>query len=568
MPVDQSRQSEKLGSHGGAVDEALNSAAREETMRRIWEKDAALWKKEEAHQKIINNALGWLDVPQWSEQRLDEVEAFVEDVRANNFTHVMLLGMGGSSLCPEVLRRTFGARAGYPELLVLDSTDPDTIADFDGRADPSRTLYIVASKSGSTIEPLSFYKYFFERVRSVKGERAGENFVAITDPQTMLERMAAENKFRHTFVNPSDIGGRYSALSLFGVVPAALIGIDVRELLRRATKISETCGPNVAPRDNEAARLGCVMGALAREGRDKLTILTDDSISSLGLWVEQLVAESTGKEDKGVIPVGGESIGAPEVYGDDRLFVFVHAAEPNAPTASALEALEAAGHPVVRRRLDGPLDLGREFFVWELATAVAGAILGIDPFDQPNVQESKDNTGALLKEFTATGRLPAQERSATDGALALFDVDGKGDDASSLADGVNDFLGAVRPGDYVALLAYIQETPEHDELLGAVREKLRAQHRVATTAGYGPRYLHSTGQLHKGGPASGVFILLTDDDHTALAVPGEPYDFTVLKDAQALGDFSSLQDHHRRALRLHLGADAGRGLNSLLDLLK
>lgn len=573
MSTNFPRQSESIDAYLDSIEESLNLAEQVQMMRRIWEQDAALWKEDEAHRKVINNALGWLNVPQWVTHKLDEVEDFVDQVRGAGFKQAMLLGMGGSSLCPEVLRRTFGHVDGFLELLVLDSTDPDTVADFDRHADPEHTLYIVASKSGSTVEPLSFYKYFFDRARSVKGERAGKNFIAITDPNTLLERMAREAGFRHAFLNPSDIGGRYSALSLFGVVPAALMGLDVREFLSRAVRTMSACGPSVPARENEAARLGCVIGALARAGRDKLTILTDEAISSLGLWIEQLVAESTGKEGLGVVPVVGEPLGPPEAYGDDRVFVYVHADAIDPHADAALTALERAGQPVVRRALNGPLDLGAEFFVWELATAVAGAILGINPFDQPNVQESKDNTNRLLKEFTASGALPAPAAVATDGPLVFYGADLFGENpppnaVTSAAALLGEFFSQVTAGDYVALLAYLQEMPEIDALLDAVRITLRDQLRVAVTAGYGPRYLHSTGQLHKGGPASGVFLLLTDDDHATVPIPGEPYDFGVLKSAQALGDFSSLLSHERRALRLHLGGDARRGLETLLSQLK
>lgn len=568
MSTNSPHQSERVGSYRELVEESLNFAERVQMMRRIWEKDAGLWKDDEAHRKVIGNALGWLNVARWSAQQLDEVEAFTSEVRRAGFKHVVLLGMGGSSLCPEVLRRTFGSADGYLELLVLDSTDPDTVADFDRRADPASSLYIVASKSGSTVEPISFFKYFFDRVRSLKGERAGENFIAITDPNTLLERMAREANFRHTFLNPSDIGGRYSALSLFGVVPAALIGLDVREFLSRSMRAMEACGPTVPIGENEAARLGCLIGALARDGRDKLTILTDEPISSLGLWIEQLVAESTGKEGVGVIPVVGEPLGPPEVYANDRVFVFVHTQEIEARTSEALTALERAGHPVVRRALTGPLDLGAEFFVWELATAVAGAVLNINPFDQPNVQESKDNTNQLLTKFVETGALPAPLPTLTDGALVIYGPDVSGansakDGASSAAALLAEFFDQTKPGDYVALLAYLQETPQIDQLLEALRTILRDRLRVATTVGYGPRYLHSTGQLHKGGPDSGIFMVLTDDDQAAVPIPGEPYDFGVLKSAQALGDFSSLVSHDRRALRVHLGSDVRKGLEAL-----
>jgi glucose-6-phosphate isomerase len=565
------RQSESLGRYQPLFEDALGRVERGQMIPRIWNKDASLWKQEEAHQKIIRNSLGWLTVARTMSERTDELESFAAEIRAAGFTHLMLLGMGGSSLCPEVLRRTFGRQDGFPELLVLDTTDPDTIHAFEQRINLAHTLFIVSSKSGTTIEPLSFYKYFYGRVRSVKGESAGENFVAITDPGTLMERMAREANFRRIFLNPSDIGGRYSALSYFGMVPAALMGLDVREMLRRAVVAAvDECGPEVEAANNSGARLGCVMGGLAQVGRDKLTLVAGDVFSSLGLWIEQLVAESTGKEGKGIVPVAGESLGTPDVYGDDRIFVSIQTGAVASEVDDKLSALEAAGHPVVRRTLADALDLGAEFFVWEIATAVAGALMQINPFDQPNVQESKDNTNRLLDEFKSSGALPEQQAVVEDGELKLFMPDraSQRDSATSasLSNIVAEFLARAKAGDYIALLAYIEERDEHDRMLAEIRASLRDTLRNATTVGYGPRFLHSTGQLHKGGADNGLFIQMTDDDRTDLEIPGEPYTFSILKQAQALGDFSSLASHRRRALRLHLGRDAEAGLKKLLEI--
>ncbi|HEV2912926.1 MAG TPA: bifunctional transaldolase/phosoglucose isomerase [Pyrinomonadaceae bacterium] len=595
----RARQRESLGHTSESLFEAaLERMERERVMSRIWERDATLWKADERERKVISNALGWLDVVQMmSERAVGLIDSFAREVREAGFKHLMLLGMGGSSLCPEVLRRTFGRREGFPELVVLDTTDPDTIASFERRVDLAHTLFIVSSKSGTTIEPLSFYKYFFNRVGESKPERAGENFVAVTDPGTLMERQATEARFRHVFLNPPDIGGRYSALSYFGMVPAALMGLDVGELLRRASDAVEACAARVPARENEAARLGCMMGALALAGRDKLTLVMDESLASLGLWIEQLVAESTGKEGRGIVPIAGETLGAPEVYGSDRVFVAIGTGAPAAEASDGrLRALEDAGHPVVYRTLADLYDLGAEFFIWELATAVAGQLMSINPFDQPNVQESKDNTNRLLESFKRTGALPEQQAAlASEGELKVYTAaravessstestatassspDAESTPAGSgatpptetLSSVVDEFIGRAGEGDYVALLAYIEETDRHDRLLEAVRTSLRDALRLATTTGYGPRFLHSTGQLHKGGPASGVFIQLTDDDETDLPIPGEPYSFSVLKQAQALGDFSALADHHRRALRLHLGRDAEAGLRRLLDIVR
>lgn len=546
-----------------SIQAALDSLESAGAPKRVWERDASFWKSEPKHQAIIKNSLGWLTVPRLMTEKVGELEAFVEEVRAADFTHFMLLGMGGSSLCPEVFRRTFGHREGYPELLVLDTTDPDTIADLESRVDLRWTLFIVASKSGSTIEPLSFYKYFYDRVQAIKGESAGDNFVAITDPGTLMERMATEASFRRIFLNPADIGGRYSALSYFGMLPAALMGIDVGEMLRRSVAAMDEFGPDVPAEHNPAFRLGALMGAAAAAGRDKLTIVADGDIESVGLWIEQLVAESTGKEGKGIIPIAHEDLGAPDEYGDDRLFAFIHTGAPLPESKAKLEALAAAGHPVVEHALESPIGLGAEFFQWELATAVAGHLMGINPFDQPNVQESKDATNALLAEFKENGELPDTEPLATEGELSVY---GKlPDEISSVKGGLSALIAEIKPGDYFAVLAYIQETEEHTRLLHTFRGSVQAKFKVATTVGYGPRFLHSTGQLHKGGPDSGVFLQITDADAVDLGIPGEPYTFSVLKQAQASGDFTSLAKRNRRALRLDVGNDAAAGLRWLLD---
>jgi glucose-6-phosphate isomerase len=566
-------QSEALGRYASVVEDALSRLESERAIARIWSRDASLWKNEEAHQKIIKNSLGWLDVARTMTERAGELDEFTREVREAGFTHLMVLGMGGSSLCPEVLRRTFVLRLGFPELLVLDTTDPDTIHSFEEHLDKRRTVFIVSSKSGTTIEPLSFYKYFFDRVRVLKGEKAGENFVAITDPGTLMERMAREANFRRIFLNPSDIGGRYSALSYFGMVPAALMGLDVQEMLKRAVAMMDVCGESVGAGENQAARLGAVMGALALAGRNKLTLIADERIASLGLWIEQLVAESTGKEGLGIVPVAGEPLAAPEAYGDDRLFVSICVGETSEEADRRLSALEEAGHPVIRRVMTDVHDLCAEFFAWEFATAIAGQLMSINPFDQPNVQESKDNTNQLLSEFKERGSLPEEKALAMEGPLTLYGLSGMKEtpaqaQRASLSTLLAELLSDIKAGDYVALLAYIQESPAHDELLQAIRTHLRDSLRVATTTGYGPRFLHSTGQLHKGGTGEGVFLQLTDEDRTDLSVPGEPYTFSTLKQAQAIGDFSSLAKRNRRAMRIHLGTDTQAGLRNLLELLQ
>jgi transaldolase / glucose-6-phosphate isomerase len=563
------RLTASLGKYGDAVSTAIKEADKGDVVRRIWRKDAALWKEDPTHQKIINNALGWLTVPDAMIGVEDDLIAFVDRIRGvSQFKHVMLCGMGGSSLCPEVFRQTFGQQAGYPELLVLDSTDPDAFCDIADQIDITKCLFIISSKSGTTTEPLVFYKYWYDQVGKRK-ENPGECFVAITDPGTLMEKMATEDKFRRIFLNPADIGGRYSALSYFGLVPAALMGLDIKKLLDRAERIVHSCASVVPAADNPGARLGAIMGECARAGRDKLTIVADRKISSFGLWVEQLIAESTGKEGKGIVPVAGEPLGPPSVYGDDRLFVSIAVGKLDSETEVKLRALEAAGHPVIYRTLTDLYDLGEEFFLWEIATAFAGYRLGINPFDQPNVQESKDATKELLEKFATEGKLNEQPVLASDGTLTVH-ADDKTVTAlpsSSVLDALHAHLARAGAGDYIALLDYIEETPENESIIQQMRTHLRDTTRCATTTGYGPRFLHSTGQLHKGGPDTGVFIQVTAPDRTDLPIPNQPYTFSILKQAQALGDFRSLSSRGRRAIRVDLGADTTAGLRRLRDLI-
>jgi transaldolase/glucose-6-phosphate isomerase len=563
------RLTASLGKYNEAVAGAIKEADKGDVMRRIWRKDAKLWKEDEAHQKIIKNALGWLTVPDMMIGVEDDLVQFADRIRnVREFKHAMVCGMGGSSLCPEVLRQTFGKQEGYPELLVLDSTDPDAFSDIADQIDITHCLFIISSKSGTTTEPLVFYKYWYDQVGRRK-ENPGECFVAVTDPGTLMEQMATDDKFKRIFLNPADIGGRYSALSYFGMVPAALMGLDVKKLLDRAERVVHACASVVPAAENPGARLGAILGECANAGRDKLTISTDPRISSFGLWVEQLLAESTGKEGKGIVPVAGETLGAPSVYGDDRLFVHISVEKIDSETEAKLKALEAAGHPVVYRTLTDLYDLGEEFFLWEIATAFAGWRLGINPFDQPNVQESKDATKELLDTFAREGKLPEQGVLATDGTLTLYaDEKTRAElPGSSVGDAIKAHLARAGAGDYIALLDYIEETPEHEQIIQAIRSHLRDATRCATTTGYGPRFLHSTGQLHKGGSAAGVFLQLTAPDIKDLPIPGQPYTFSTLKQAQALGDFRSLSTRGRRAIRVDLGADVPAGLRRLQQLI-
>ncbi len=562
------RLTASLGKYGDAVSAAIKEAEKGDVLRHIWRKDAALWKDDEAHQKIIKNSLGWLTVPDVMIGVEDDLIAFADRIRgARHFKHVMLCGMGGSSLCPEVFRQTFGPQENYPELLVLDSTDPDVLADFQGRIDLAQTLFIIASKSGTTTEPLAFYKYWYDQVGRVK-ENPGENFVAITDPGTLMEQMATRDHFKRVFLNPADIGGRYSALSYFGVVPAALMGLDIEKLLDRAERVMHACSQVVPAGDNPGARLGAILGECAKSGRDKLTIVADPKVSALGLWIEQLIAESTGKEGKGIVPIAGEPLAAPSAYGDDRLFVSIAVGKLDGDTEVKLKALEAAGHPVVYRTLTDLYDLGEEFFLWEIATAFAGWRLGINPFDQPNVQESKDATRELLDKFEKEGKLQEQTPVVSDGTLTVYADDSRHEHLppASVADALRAHLSQVKAGDYIALLCYVEETPDIEAALQTSRTSLRDATRCATTTGYGPRFLHSTGQLHKGGPDTGVFLQLTAPDKTDLPIPGHTYTFSVLKQAQARGDFRSLATRNRRAVRVDLGSDTLAGLRRLQEL--
>ncbi len=561
------RQTRAVGSCDEAVRASLDDLQAKDFIRRLWAKDPSLWHEDPAHQAIIRNALGWLSLSEQQIRDVSRLQAFANEVKTAGFTHILLLGMGGSSLCPEVFRMTFGVIRGYPELHVLDSTVPSQVRSFEERVDLERTLCIVASKSGSTTEPLVFQKYFFERMRQVKGDLAGENFIAITDPGSLLERLARELRFRAIFPGVPDVGGRYSALSNFGMVPAAAMGVDVEVLLRQAERMRRQCDSTVPAQDNPGVTLGVVLGALAKAGCDKVTFVTSPAIGDLGAWLEQLIAESTGKEGKGLIPIDDEPLGEASVYDSDRVFVYIRYADGAVPEQDAtVDALESAGHPVVRIDCVSLLNLGQEFFRWEMATATAGALLGINAFDQPNVQESKDFTRFYLEEFKQSGRLPEESPVFTDGGVRVFADDANRQalaGASSLANVVAAHLSRVRTGDYVAINTYLERTPAAHDAFQRIRAIIRDAKRVATTLGYGPRFLHSTGQLHKGGPDSGVFFQITADQGEDLDIPDEPYSFGTLAAAQALGDLKSLSTRNRRVIRIHLGGNVDDGLRRI-----
>jgi hypothetical protein len=551
-----------------AFNHALDDAERNEVVRRIWNHDASLWKSDPVQQQIIQQSLDWLTVVDQMIPAVGELSQFAGEVRSSGFNHVMVCGMGGSSLCPEVLAQTFGHQSGYPELLVLDSTDPDVIADFRTRIDLTQTLFIISSKSGTTTEPLVFYKYWYDQVSRVK-PNPGDSFVVITDPGTPLCDEAKEKNFRKVFLNQPNIGGRYSALSYFGMVPAVLMGLDIGKLLQAAQGMSAKCGPDIPVDQNPGAMLGALMAECANAGRDKLTLITDERLQTLGLWIEQLIAESTGKEGKGILPVDREPLGQPDNYYSDRAFVFTTLPASDQGTLAQLQELESAGHPVVYRKVNEDYGLGAEFFLWEFATAFAGWRIGINPFDQPNVQESKDATRQLLQFFKDKGALPEQSLIVSESGLTIFADERVRSSfpSTSVADALRAHLASVRPGDYIALLNYVEETPLTEQTMERIRTTLRDATRCATTAGYGPRFLHSTGQLHKGGPGTGVFIQVTAPDRHEIAVPGESYTFSILKQAQALGDFQALASRGRRAIRVDLGTDLESGLAKLEKLI-
>jgi transaldolase / glucose-6-phosphate isomerase len=550
------------------LDAAVSTTLREWTehgkIDRLWARDPSLWTgTDEARW------LGWLGIVEEQLGRADALRRIADDARQGGFTHVLVLGMGGSSLCPEVLGVTFGRRPGWPELFVLDSTDPAQVKAAEARVDLARTLCVVSSKSGTTLEPNIFKQYFFERVEQAVGSgKAGERFIAITDPGSKLEQVARADGFRHVLFGLPSIGGRYSALSDFGMAPAALTGLDVRRLLESARGMVRACAASGPAEDNPGAALGAVLGVLGPRGRDKVTLVASPGIHDVGAWLEQLLAESTGKVGKGLIPVDREPIGPPEVYGRDRLFVYLRLAPaPEAAQDRALERLRAAGQPVVRIDVPDEYQIAAEFFRWELATAVAGAILGINPFDQPDVEASKVATRRLTDEFEKNGRLPPEQPILEADGLRLF-ADPR--NAAELAAGgrslvrvLRAHLGRIRPGDYVALLAYVEMTGAHEAALQEIRTRVRDRSRVATCVGFGPRFLHSTGQAYKGGPNSGVFLQITCDDARDVPVPGQRYSFGVVKAAQARGDFEVLAERGRRALRVHLGSNVLGGLGAL-----
>ena len=532
-------------------------------VRRLWQRDASLWTNSDEAQW-----LGWLDVAEKQIEKVSDFKKLADEVRKENFSDILLLGMGGSSLCPEVLEKTFGQIPGSPRLHVLDSTDPAQIKAVEDNINIARTLFIVSSKSGSTLEPNIFKQYFFERVKQTIGaDKAGSRFIAVTDPGSKLEKEAEADKFRYIFHGVPSIGGRYSALSNFGIVPGAAMGLDIAKFLDRTEEMVQACAASVPVEDNPGVMLGIVLGTAAVLGRDKVTLIASPAIYDLGAWLEQLLAESTGKLGKGIVPVDRESLAGSEVYGNDRVFAYLRfESKPDADQDAKVAALEKAGQPVVRIAISDTYDLGQEFFRWEIATAVAGSIIGINAFNQPDVEASKVETRKLTSEYEKTGSLPAEAPIFEKDGIKLF-TDSKNagalGSASSLTEYLRKHLSRIKAGDYFAVLGYIQMNDAHERQLQGIRHAVRDSKHVATCAEFGPRFLHSTGQAYKGGPNSGVFLQITCDDANDLPVPGQKYTFGIVKAAQARGDFQVLAERGRRALRVHLGKDVAAGLSQL-----
>ena len=538
-----------LGDYSQLVAHAAAKLDSDRVRARLRDHDHTLWSDDPAE---ISDRLAWLTLPTDMRSALPGLYEFANAVRSAGYRHVALLGMGGSSLGPEVIRQVIGstmADGAYPRMLTLDSTVPDWVAAATGQVDPARTLFAVSSKSGTTTEPLTFYAYFRGLVEAALGvEAAGDNFIAVTDPGTPLAKRAASENFRRAFLNNPDIGGRYSVLSFFGLVPAALTGVNLDRLLASAERMQARCLGEAPASENPGGWLGAVIGTMVKHGRDKLTLISTDSMAPFGLWVEQLLAESTGKNNTGVIPVAAEPLPDDIVgcYGDDRFFVQLRLAnDDNAVPDGAVERLKESGHPVAVLELADEYDLGAEFYRWEYATAVAGHVMGIHPFDQPDVQGAKDRTVSVLEQWQQDGQLPSA----------------RSDDGAALAR----LLEASQAGDYLAIMAYLPDTDAIRETVNRLRQRVMAKYRIATTMGYGPRFLHSTGQLHKGGPGSGIFLQLTQDHRSDITIPGWDLSFGVLADAQALGDLQALDDLGRRTVSVHLGNDPAGGIKRIVD---
>ncbi|MGD0860906.1 MAG: bifunctional transaldolase/phosoglucose isomerase [Terracidiphilus sp.] len=550
----------------GVVDLAVADWQANSKVDRFWQKNSSLWTADGEE-----NWLGWIDIVERQRQDLANLSELGADVETGGFKTVLLLGMGGSSLCPEVLAETFGQQPEFPALRILDSTDPAQVKAVRDSLNLEETLVIVASKSGSTLEPNILKQYFFEQMQDAVGAgQAGSHFVAITDPGSKMEQVAKADGFRYIFYGDPRIGGRYSALSNFGLVPATAAGLHTGRLLDEAAKA--VAAAKQAPGDNPAVELGLILGTAVNAGRDKLTIFTSPEIYDLGAWLEQLIAESTGKLGKGITPVDREAIGAPQIYGNDRIFVYVKlAGTADSSLDAKVAAIEAAGHPVIHIEISDLYEIFGQFFTWEVATAVAGSVMGINPFNQPDVESAKIETRALTEAYEKTGTLPEREPVLVDGGIGIYATEAYAGTlkfaapAATLAGYLRAHLNQIHAGDYFAVLAFLPMFPEHEAAIQGLRHKVRDAKRVATCLGFGPRFLHSTGQDYKGGPNSGVFLQVTaeHDVEADVDVPGQTYSFGVVIDAQAAGDLAVLESRGRRALRVHLGADVAAGLKTL-----
>jgi transaldolase / glucose-6-phosphate isomerase len=561
MMADQTNNANPLSFDLGSSKAAVESRRREWTGKdltgKIWRKDPTVWSAEASSQDIIDR-LGWLSLPESMQNQVGEIASFSQEIKNEGFRHVVLLGMGGSSLAPAVFQDTFG-NLGYPELTTLDSTHPSTIRSVESKIEPLKTLFLVSSKSGTTLETLSLFAYFWD-LTSRFTPNPGRNFVAITDPGSPLVKLAEDRSFRRIFPAPEDVGGRYSALSVFGIVPAALIGVDIERMLNHSLKMAEACKLYSDCSQNPGASLGVALGELGISGRDKITFITAGEFASFPLWLEQLIAESTGKNNKGFVPIAGEALGAPASYGKDRVFVWISLSGHASEVEDKLTALQSAGHPIIRINLAELSDLGQEMFRWEFATAVAGAILQIDPFDQPDVQLAKDLAKKAMER--------KKDEKTTGEITSVFQK-------KQLSDELKKFIGSIKPGDYIGIQAYLDPDSNISNALDKLRNELRDSLHCATTVGFGPRFLHSTGQLHKGGPDTGVFLQLVDQagrPEVDLQIPGKNYTFGQLIRGQAEGDFQALKGRGRRALKIDLGENAVSGLaelaSSINDLLR
>ncbi len=547
----------------GKVEKQLNAWQSENVIGRIWKKDPTVWKTDPTQQAELSDRLGWLDLPNSMQSQIEMLENFADEIK-KEFNHVVLLGMGGSSLAPEVFFRTYGSKEGYPTLSILDSTHPSSVKEVFDKYDLSKTCFIVASKSGGTIETMSFFYTFYDAVKKISDE-PGKHFISITDPASGLEKLSKENNFRKIFSTPSEVGGRFSALTFFGLLPQALIGMDLTSFLNNAKEITDSCKPNVSVNENPGMYLGALIAELAKEGKDKLTFFASPSVSSFPVWVEQLIAESTGKEDIGILPVADEEFISVSNYNQDRVFVFLRLdGDNNSSIDKIKEELSLAGFPVIIVNMTNKYNLAKEFYRWEMATAIAGAAFKINPFDQPNVQLAKTMAMESLNAYKQTGKLPEDKEKLTEGSLSIF----ADETESTLKAFVSKFLGNIKSGDFIAINAFIPMNSITENLLQEIRTKLNKQYKAATVLGFGPRFLHSTGQFHKGGTNSGYFIEITSSIPEDFEVAGQGYSFGVLVTAQALGDLKALQNKQRRVIRINLNSSIEEGLKELLENLK